>query len=65
MKTITTTTSRTETDVQHEVSGFLFTIVSASALILGIWGIACLASGLLNGSLMSLVRGYVTAITGM
>lgn len=65
MKTIVTTTSHTETDVTQEVSGFLFAIVSASALIMGIWGAACLVSGLIDGGLMSLLKGYVTAITGM
>lgn len=65
MKTIVTSNNRTETDLQHEVSGFLFTVVSASALIIGIWGAACLVAGLVSGGFMSLVKGYVTALTGM
>ena len=65
MKTIVTSNSRTETDLQHEVSSFLFTVVSASALIIGIWGAACLVAGLVSGGFMFLVKGYVTALTGM
>jgi hypothetical protein len=65
MKTIVTTNNRTETDTQQEVSGFLFTVVSASALIIGIWGVACLVSGLVSGGFVSLVKGYLTALTGM
>lgn len=65
MKTIVRTNNQTETDLEHEVSGFLFNVISASALILGVWGVACLVSGLLSGGIVSLVQGYFTAITGM
>ena len=64
MKTILNTTNRTQTDLNHEVSGFLFTVVSASALLIGLWGVLCLMSGLLSRGPVNMVRSYITAITG-
>ncbi len=65
MKTMIETRTKTETDLQHEVSGFMFTVVSTSAVILGIWGIACLIGGLISSGFIGMIKGYVTAITGM
>lgn len=65
MNTILETRNRTETDLEHDVSHVSFRIVSAVALIIGIWGAACLISGLLSNGVMNMVRGYITAITGV
>ncbi len=65
MKTLLKTTNRTRTDLNHEVSQFIFTIVSASALLIGLWGAACLISGLVSNGFFSMVRGYISAITGI
>lgn len=65
MKTLLKTAKRTETNLEHEVSHFLFTFISASALLLGIWGAVCLISGLLSDGFASMARGYLSAITGM
>lgn len=40
-------------------------ILMVLATLVGAWGIACLASGMANGGLMHLLRGWVTAISGM
>jgi hypothetical protein len=65
MKTLVKTTKRTETNLEHEVSYFLFTFISASALLLGIWGAVCLISGLVSDGFVSMARGYISAITGL
>ena len=65
MNTIIETSKRTETDLEHEVSQFSFKIVSITALLFGIWGAACLISGLLSNGVSEMARGYLTAITGM
>ncbi|HBH27941.1 MAG TPA: hypothetical protein DDX99_03745 [Desulfofustis sp.] len=64
MKTITKTTTHNKTTLERDISSVLLTVVSASAVIAGIWGAACLLSGLVNNGVMGLVRGYITAITG-
>ena len=64
MKTILETAKRTDTGVEHEISTVLFTVVSASALLLGIWAGACLIGAVLDHGLLTLLRGYLTAVTG-
>jgi len=64
MKTLLKTDRQTRTSLDHEVSQFIFTIVSASAVLIGIWGAACLISGFLSNGFVSMLRGYVTAVTG-
>lgn len=64
MKTILDTAKRTEIDVEHEVSTVLFTVISASALIIGLWAAACIIGGLFNHGLIVMLRGYLTAVTG-
>ena len=65
MKTLLKTTNQTRTDLNHEISQFIFTIVSATALLIGLWGAACLISGLVSNGVFAMVRGYISAITGM
>ena len=64
MKTLLKTDRQTQTSLDHEVSQFIFTIVSASAVLIGIWGATCLISGLLANGFVSMLRGYITAVTG-
>ncbi len=64
MKTIVDSTQTTETEVTHDVLSILLTAVSASALVIGVWAMACLVSALASHGLTALVRGYITAITG-
>ncbi len=64
MKTVVESTRTTETEVTHDVLSILMTMVSASALIIGIWAIASFFAALVNHGLTALVRGYITAITG-
>lgn len=64
MKTILDSARRTDTDVEHELSTVLFTVISASALIIGLWAAACIIGGLFSHGLIAMLRGYVTAVTG-
>ena len=65
MSTIIETRNRTETSLEHEVSHVSFTLITAAAFILGIWGVACLVSAFLASGMSGIARGYLTAITGM
>ena len=64
MKTFINTTRRTETDVRHEVSVALFTVIGASASLIGLWAAACMIGGIVNKGFLPMLRGYITAITG-
>jgi len=64
MKTILGTTRVTETEVTHDVLSVLMTLVSASALLIGIWAAACFVGALFSHGLSGLVKGYITAVTG-
>lgn len=64
MRTLSETRRRTESDLEHEVSQVVFTVISASALLLGIWGAACLVSGLLANGVVQLAKNYLSAVTG-
>jgi len=67
MKTMNKTirTARTtRTDVEHDVSTVVFSIVAVSAVLIGLWAAACLVGGFLEHGLSGLINGYITAITG-
>lgn len=65
MKTLIRTTRQTETDVGHSVSVVLFTVITASAFVIGLWAFACLVGGLVSNGILPMIRGYITAITGV
>ncbi len=52
-------------DITDEVMGFTFTLGRVFCVLIGIWAIACLVAGLVNFGPLQMVRGYVTAITGL
>jgi hypothetical protein len=64
MKSITRTTRRIETEVEHDVSTVLFNVFTASAMLIGVWAAACLIGGLVSHGFVGMVRGYITAVTG-
>jgi hypothetical protein len=64
MKTILQTTKRTETDIEYEIATALFTVVAASSVLIGLWAVVCLASGIFSHGLVATLRGYLTAVTG-
>lgn len=64
MKSIVESTRTTETQVTHDVLSIVMTLVSVSALLIGLWAAACLVSALVNHGLIGLLRGYITAVVG-
>jgi len=65
MKTIVDSTRTTEIEVTHDVLGVLMTLLSVSAALIGIWAAACFVGAIVNHGLMSVIQGYVTAVTGL
>lgn len=64
MKTLVRSSNQARTDLSHHTSQSIFTIVSAAALLIGIWGAACLISGLVSNNALAMFKGYIAAITG-
>ncbi len=65
MKTIVDRTKTTEVEITHDVLGVMMTLLSVSAALIGIWAAACFVGAILNHGLTSLIRGYLTAVTGL
>ncbi len=54
----------TKIDAGYETSKFALAVGITMAGVVGLWGCACMISGLMSGGLGGLVRGLMTAITG-
>ncbi len=61
------TLTRTETrvDVGTETARFTVGAINVVAALIGVWGFACLIGGLAANGAGGLLRGYITAVTGM
>ncbi len=55
----------TEVDASYETSKFALTVGITMAGLVGLWGCACMISGLMNGGVSGIVKDFVTAITGV
>lgn len=64
MKTINKSIRTTRTDVERDVSTVIFSIVAVSAVLIGVWAVACLVGGIMEHGLSGLVKGWVTAVMG-
>ena len=58
-------TKETTTDVGYEASKFGLIVAMGMAALVGIWGVACLIGGLVTNGVGAMLRGYLTAITGV
>lgn len=54
----------TEIDARYETSKFALTVGITMAGLVGLWGCACMISGLITGGLSGIVKGFMTAVTG-
>jgi hypothetical protein len=53
-----------EVNAGYEISKFALSVGITMAGVVGLWGCACMISGLVNGGLGGIVKGFITAITG-
>lgn len=65
MNTNTNTTTRTHVDAGYETSKFALGVGLSMAALVGLWGVASLVSALTSNGPVSLVKSYLTAVTGM
>lgn len=65
-KTKGQTRTNADTQVQSEVfKGAMFVTTAASATI-GLWAVACFVGGLVaSGGPISMLKGFITAVTGI
>lgn len=61
MRTNILTNKKTKLDARYEISKFAMTVGFVLAALVGIWGCACMISGMISGGL---IKGLITAITG-
>jgi len=65
MSANTTTRTETKTDAGYEASRFALNIGMGTAALIGLWGLSCLIGGLVTSGAGGLLRGYLTAVTGI
>ena len=59
------TRTDTKTDAGYEAAKFATSVGMGMAALIGLWGLACLIGGLATNGVGGMLRGYLTAITGM
>jgi len=59
------TREKIRVDINDEIMSFSFRLGTVICAVIGLWAVACLATGLLSVGPLQLVRGYLTAITGL
>ncbi len=64
MKALTRANNQSRDELNHETSHFSFTITTAAALLIGIWGAACFISDLISNVALAMLKGYISTITG-
>jgi len=65
MKTSTITNEKTTLNVTKEVMSFSFKVGAVLSALVGIWGLTCLLAGFVNTGSLGMLKGYITAITGI
>lgn len=59
------TKEKIEVDLANEVMSFTLKAGIAICALIGIWGISCIVSGMVSNGPLAMLRGYITAITGV
>ncbi len=64
MKTETLLTDDVRMDIEHELSTFLLMVCLIMAILIALWGFACMIGALVTNSPADLVTGLLHAMTG-
>jgi hypothetical protein len=51
-------------DTTSEVSSFIARVGSAAGILIGVWAVTALVAALVQVGPLTMLRGYITAITG-
>ncbi len=60
-----TTRTETRTEAGYEASKFGVSVVMGMSALIGIWGLACMIGGLASNGVGGMLKGYISAVTGM
>jgi hypothetical protein len=60
-----TTKTTAKVNVAQETGQYAVKAIGLLSALIGIWGTACLIGGLADSGATGLVKGFVTALTGM
>jgi len=52
-------------DVGYETSKFVYGVGLTAAALIGLWGAACMIGGLANVGPVGLIKGFISAVTGV
>jgi hypothetical protein len=64
MNTNTQTTTNTQIDAGYETSKFTLGLGISMAVLVGLWGAACLVSAMINMGTLNVIKEYLTAVIG-
>jgi hypothetical protein len=59
------TKEKIQVDLADEVMSFTLKTGIVFCCLIGIWGVACIASGMVSAGPLAMLQGYLSAITGM
>jgi len=65
MNSPTITNENTTVNVTEEVMSFSLKVGAVLSALVGVWGLTCLLAGLINAGPLGMLKGYLTAITGI
>ncbi|TKB24466.1 hypothetical protein FCL47_18465 [Desulfopila sp. IMCC35006] len=65
MNTPIITKDKIQVDLSDEIMGFTLKAGIALCCLIGIWGVACIVGGMMSSGPLAMLRGYLTAITGV
>ena len=65
MNTPIITKDKIQVDLADEVMSFTLKAGIVICALIGIWGVSCIAGGLLSAGPVAMIRGYITALTGV
>ena len=65
MNTPIITKEKIQVNLADEVMSFTIKAGIATCALIGIWGISCIVSAMVSAGPMAMLRGYITAITGI
>jgi len=65
MKSPTISKEKVQVDINEEVMGFAFTLGVVFCALIGLWAMVCVVAGLISFGPLQMLRGYITAVTGI
>jgi len=65
MTTQTTTRTQSRVDIGQETAKFTLSACAVISVLIGLWATACLISGFVSSGAGTMLRGYLSTLTGM